>query len=135
MPDARWESANKALTALGRVNVISAEEAATAILNKASDKLIPVVNDLIAEYQLDQIKAALSDAAEEPGRCSVHREENAYTLPDSGQRGRHFFHRRRPCDGPRGGRAVIPNPSEEEIARLRREAVSRPYAWARMLRG
>jgi hypothetical protein len=124
MPDARWESANKALGTLGAVLDMSAEEAAAAILTKASDKLVPVVNDLIAEYKLDQDQSSLVGCGGGAGALipfTARRMNIRYQIPDNADvissigvalaMVRDVVER------------VLPNPSEEDIAKIRREAV------------
>lgn len=124
MPDARWESANKALTALGKLLNMTAEETATAILTKASDKLVPVVEDLIAEYKLDQDQSSLVGCGGGAGALipfTAKRMNIKYMIPDNADvissigvalaMVREVVER------------IIPNPSEEDIAKLRREAI------------
>src|SRR5436190_2307835 len=53
------ESAERAMAALARFIGKDIEETARAILDIATDKVIPVVNDLIAEYRLDRDQALL----------------------------------------------------------------------------
>ncbi|HKQ25980.1 MAG TPA: hydantoinase/oxoprolinase family protein [Burkholderiales bacterium] len=62
---ARWhahgnaESARKAIAPLAQRLGVSIEEAARRILEKASGKVIPVVEDLVREYALDRDQAVL----------------------------------------------------------------------------
>jgi N-methylhydantoinase A len=53
------ESAERAMAALARFIGKDIEETARAILDIATDKVIPVVDDLIAEYRLDRDQALL----------------------------------------------------------------------------
>jgi N-methylhydantoinase A/oxoprolinase/acetone carboxylase beta subunit len=53
------ESARRALAALGEWLNVSAEAAAHAILERASDKAIAVVDSLIAEYGLERVQVML----------------------------------------------------------------------------
>src|SRR5258708_24135517 len=53
------ESAQRAMAALAHFVGESIEETARAILDIATDKVIPVVDDLIAEYRLDRDQALL----------------------------------------------------------------------------
>jgi N-methylhydantoinase A/oxoprolinase/acetone carboxylase beta subunit len=124
MPDARWESANKAIGALGAVLGMSAVETATAILTKASDKLVPVVSDLIAEYKLDQDQSSLVGCGGGAGALipfTANRMNIRYQIPENADvissigvalaMVREVVER------------VIPNPGEKDIAMIRREAV------------
>jgi len=124
MPDARWESANKALGALGAVMKMSAEEVAAAILTKASDKLVPVVEDLISEYKLDKDQSSLVGCGGGAGAIipfTAKRMNIRYQIPDNADvissigvalaMVRDIVER------------VLPNPSEDDIAMIRREAI------------
>ena len=53
------ESAERAMAALAQLIGRSIEDTARAILDIATDKVIPVVDDLIAEYKLDRDQALL----------------------------------------------------------------------------
>jgi len=53
------ESAERAMAALAKFIGKSIEDTARAILDIATDKVIPVVDDLIAEYKLDRDQALL----------------------------------------------------------------------------
>ncbi|HSR11366.1 MAG TPA: hydantoinase/oxoprolinase family protein, partial [Thermodesulfobacteriota bacterium] len=53
------ESARRAVAALAKAMGVTVEEAAGKILDVATDKVIPVINSLIAEYELDRDQVIL----------------------------------------------------------------------------
>ena len=118
------ESARKAIKPLADYLGLSVEETATKILEKACSKLIPVVNDLIEEYKLDEEQAMLVGCGGGAAALIPFMSKSMnikYKIPqhadvissigvalamvrDSVER-------------------VIPNPTEADIASVRREAV------------
>lgn len=56
------ESSRQAMEPLAKVLGLSVEETARQILQKATDKLVPVVEELIAEYKLDKDQVVLVGA-------------------------------------------------------------------------
>jgi N-methylhydantoinase A/oxoprolinase/acetone carboxylase beta subunit len=117
------ESAQRAIAALADFIGKSIEDTARAILDIATDKVIPVVNDLIAEYKLDRDQAVLvgeggGAAALIPhasSRTGLHHEisKDAEVISSIGVAlalVRDVVER------------VIPNPQPEDLKRIRREA-------------
>src|SRR3954451_10376254 len=117
------ESAQRAMAALAGMIGKSIEDTARAILDIATDKVIPVVEDLIAEYKLDRDQAVLvgeggGAAALIPhasGRTGLHHEisKDAEVISSIGVAlalVRDVVER------------VIPNAQPEDIKRIRREA-------------
>ncbi len=117
-------SCRKAMEPLASYLGMSVEDTARAILKKATEKLIPVVNDLIQEYRLDEDQsilvgcgggaAALIPFMAQEMNIKYKIPENADVISSIGvalAMVREVVER------------VIPNPSEEEIANIRREAV------------
>src|SRR3954462_1896560 len=117
------ESAQRAIAALAEFIGKSIEDTARAILDIATDKVIPVVNDLIAEYKLDRDQAVLvgeggGAAALIPhasSRTGLHHEisRDAEVISSIGVAlalVRDVVER------------VIPNPQPEDLKRIRREA-------------
>jgi N-methylhydantoinase A/oxoprolinase/acetone carboxylase beta subunit len=117
------ESARRAIAALAALVGKSIEDTARAILDIATDKVIPVVDDLIAEYKLDRDQAVLvgeggGAAALIPhasSRTGLHHEisRDAEVISSIGVAlalVRDVVER------------VIPNPQPEDLKRIRREA-------------
>jgi N-methylhydantoinase A len=117
------ESARRAIAALGKMIGKSIEDTARAILDIATDKVIPVVDDLIAEYKLDRDQAVLvgeggGAAALIPhasGRTGLHHviSKDAEVISSIGVAlalVRDVVER------------VIPNPQPDDLKRIRREA-------------
>jgi N-methylhydantoinase A len=117
------ESARRAIAALGKMIGKSIEDTARAILDIATDKVIPVVDDLVAEYKLDRDQAVLvgeggGAAALIPhasGRTGLHHviSKDAEVISSIGVAlalVRDVVER------------VIPNPQPDDLKRIRREA-------------
>lgn len=117
------ESARRAIAALAGMIGKSVEDTARAILDIATDKVIPVVDDLMAEYKLDRDQAVLvgeggGAAALIPhasSRTGLHHviSKDAEVISSIGVAlalVRDVVER------------VIPNPTPEDIRRIRREA-------------
>jgi N-methylhydantoinase A/oxoprolinase/acetone carboxylase beta subunit len=117
------ESAQRAIAALADFIGKSIGDTARAILDIATDKVIPVVNDLIAEYKLDRDQAVLvgeggGAAALIPhasSRTGLHHEisKDAEVISSIGVAlalVRDVVER------------LIPNPQPEDLKRIRREA-------------
>ena len=122
-PTAISKSARRAIAPLADFIGKSVEDAARAILDIATDKVIPVVDDLIAEYELDRDQAVLvgeggGAAALIPhasSRTGLHHEisQDAEVISSIGVAlalVREVVER------------VIPNPQPEDLKRIRREA-------------
>jgi N-methylhydantoinase A len=117
------ESARRAIAALAKMIGKSIEDTARAILDMATDKVIPVVDDLIAEYKLDRDQAVL--VGEGGGAAAL--------IPHaSGRTGLHHVISRDAEVISSIGVAlalvrdvverVIPNPQPDDLKRIRREA-------------
>jgi N-methylhydantoinase A/oxoprolinase/acetone carboxylase beta subunit len=117
------EAAQRAIAALADLIGKSIEDTARAILDIATDKVIPVVDDLIAEYKLDRDQAVL--VGEGGGAAAL--------IPHaSGRTGlRHVISRDAEVISSIGValalvrdvvERVIPNPRPEDLKRIRREA-------------
>jgi N-methylhydantoinase A len=117
------ESARRAIAALADLIGKSIEDTARAILDIATDKVIPVVDDLIAEYKLDRDQALL--VGEGGGAAAL--------IPHaSGRTGlKHVISRDAEVISSIGValalvrevvERVIPNPAPEDLRRIRREA-------------
>jgi N-methylhydantoinase A/oxoprolinase/acetone carboxylase beta subunit len=117
------ESARRAVAALAGLIGNSVEDTARSILDIATDKVIPVVDDLIAEYRLDRDQAVL--VGEGGGAAAL--------IPHaSGRTGlRHVISRDAEVISSIGValalvrdvvERVIPNPTPEDLKRIRREA-------------
>ncbi|MFL6819894.1 MAG: hydantoinase/oxoprolinase family protein [Bradyrhizobium sp.] len=117
------ESARRAIAALAKMIGKSIEDTARAILDIATDKVIPVVDDLIAEYKLDRDQAVL--VGEGGGAAAL--------IPHaSGRTGLHHVISRDAEVISSIGVAlalvrdvverVIPNPQPDDLKRIRREA-------------
>lgn len=118
------ESCIKAMTPLAEYLGVSLEECARQILAKACEKLIPVVKDLIEEYKLDQDQsilvgcgggaAALIPFMGKEMGIRYQIPQNADVISSIGvalAMVREVVER------------IIPNPSEEDIFKIRREAI------------
>ena len=117
------ESARRAIAALAGLIGNSVEDTARSILDIATDKVIPMVDDLIAEYRLDRDQAVL--VGEGGGAAAL--------IPHaSGRTGlRHVISRDAEVISSIGValalvrdvvERVIPNPTPEDLKRIRREA-------------
>jgi N-methylhydantoinase A len=117
------ESATRAIAALAKLIGKSVEDTARAILDIATDKVIPVVDDLIAEYKLDRDQAVL--VGEGGGAAAL--------IPHaSGRTGlQHVISKDAEVISSIGValalvrdvvERVIPNPQPEDLKRIRREA-------------
>jgi len=117
------ESAQRAMAALAGMIGKSIEDTARAILDTATDKVIPVVDDLMAEYKLDRDQAVLvgeggGAAALIPhasSRTGLHHviSKDAEVISSIGVAlalVRDVVER------------VLPNPTPEDLRRIRREA-------------
>src|SRR5437899_3728666 len=117
------EAAQRAMAALADLIGKSIEDTARAILDIATDKVIPVVDDLIAEYRLDRDQAVVvreggGAAALMPhaaSRTGLHHEisRDAEVFSSIGVA---LALVRDVVD------RVIPNPTPEDLRRIRREA-------------
>ena len=118
------EACVKAMTPLAKYLGISVEETARQILTTACEKLVPVVRDLIEEYKLDEDQsvlvgcgggaAALIPFIAQMMSIKYQIPQNADVISSIGvalAMVREVVER------------VIPNPSEEDIAKIRKEAV------------
>ncbi len=118
------EACVKAMTPLAEYLGLSVEDTAKQILTIACEKLVPVVNDLIAEYKLDQDQsvlvgcgggaAALIPFIAQMMNIKYQIPQNADVISSIGvalAMVREVVER------------VIPNPTEEDIAKVRREAI------------
>jgi N-methylhydantoinase A len=117
------ESARRAIAALAELIGKSVEDTARAILDIATDKVIPVVDDLISEYKLDRDQALL--VGEGGGAAAL--------IPHaSGRTGlNHVISKDAEVISSIGValalvrdvvERVIPNPQPEDLKRIRREA-------------
>src|SRR5471032_1042185 len=117
------ESAQRAIAALAGFMGKSIEDTARAILDIATDKVIPVVDDLIAEYKLDRDQAML--VGEGGGAAAL--------IPHASSRTglRHEISKDAEVISSIGValalvrdvvERVIPNPQPEDLKRIRREA-------------
>lgn len=117
-------SAQRAMAALGDFIGKSIEDTARAILDIATDKVIPVVDDLIAEYSLDRDQALL--VGEGGGAAALIPHASARTGL------RHEISRDAEVISSIGValalvrdvvERIIPNPQPEDLKRIRREAL------------
>jgi N-methylhydantoinase A len=117
------ESAQRAITALAELIGKSVEDTARAILDIATDKVIPVVDDLISEYKLDRDQALL--VGEGGGAAAL--------IPHASSRTglNHVISKDAEVISSIGValalvrdvvERVIPNPQPEDLKRIRREA-------------
>ncbi|HEV3501700.1 MAG TPA: hydantoinase/oxoprolinase family protein [Bradyrhizobium sp.] len=117
------ESARRALAALADLIGKSIEDTARAILDIATDKVIPVVDDLIREYKLDRDQAVL--VGEGGGAAAL--------IPHASDRTglRHVISKDAEVISSIGValalvrdvvERVIPNPQPDDLKRIRREA-------------
>lgn len=117
------ESARRAMAPLAALIGKSIEETARAILMTATDKVIPVVDDLIAEYKLDRDQAVL--VGEGGGAAAL--------IPFAAERTglKHVISKDAEVISSIGValalvrdvvERVIPNPQPEDLKRIRREA-------------
>jgi N-methylhydantoinase A len=117
------ESAQRAIAALAELIGKSVEDTARAILDIATDKVIPVVDDLISEYRLDRDQALL--VGEGGGAAAL--------IPHASSRTglNHVISKDAEVISSIGValalvrdvvERVIPNPQPEDLKRIRREA-------------
>jgi N-methylhydantoinase A len=117
------DSARRAMAALANMVGKSVEDTARTILDIATDKILPVVDDLIAEYKLDRDQAVL--VGEGGGAAAL--------IPHASSRSglQHVISRDAEVISSIGValalvrdvvERVIPNPTPDDIRRIRREA-------------
>lgn len=118
------EACLRALAPLAKMLNLTVEETATAILTKATDKVLPVVQQLIEEYKLDADQSSLVGCGGGAGALipfTANRMGIGYQIPDNAEvissigvalaMVREVVER------------IIPNPTEKEIQSIRREAI------------